>query len=661
MRTSSSIKNIVAALVMNAVVILLSFITQKVFVDILGLQYLGVNGLFTNIISMLGVIEIGLGSAIVYHLYKPLANHDVEHIKSLLRFYKVGYQTIAALVMIIGVALIPIMPTLVGEIDIPINITAVYLLFLVDVVFSYLLAYKRSILYADQKNYLINITHIASTLIMNSLQIAALIITGNFYLYLVIKVAFRILENLAINTWVNRRYGYLNDNRIQPLEDGIRQDIFKKVKALSMHKIGAFIVVGSDIIIISAFLGITTAGLYSNYYLVISAISMLVTQVFTAITASVGNLLIMSNPQKAYKIYSRVRFANFWIATVASVGLLVVMDALIAAWLGIEYILAAGSLLALSINLYLQLSRSSITSFKEAAGIFHEDRYIPVLESLINILLSIIFLRLFGLVGVFIGTICSVLMVHLFSYPKYVYTKLFERGYGTYYLQFVKSLAIATIIGAVTFTLSRMITIENAVLQLVFNTALSLLVPNVILYAIFKDSAEFKYFQHLIVNIVSRKRKLVISEPHPRSRLIIKYALTIMWMIVIFLMSNEIADVSSLRSDDIVRTIQSIGVSAPADLLTFLVRKAAHISAYFVLGILLFNLLKEYDLGVKKMIFASIAIAMLYACTDELHQMYVPGRSGEVRDVLIDTAGAAVGVVVYAARSSRFYKMSEKV
>ena len=132
-------------------------------------------------------------------------------------------------------------------------------------------------------------------------------------------------------------------------------------------------------------------------------------------------------------------------------------------------------------------------------------------------------------------------------------------------------------------------------------------------------------------------------------------------MLVIFLMSSEVAGTSSARSDEIVRTIQSIGVNAPTDLLTFLVRKAAHISAYFVLGILLFNLLKEYDLGARKMIFISVAIAMLYACTDEVHQVFVSGRSGEVRDVLIDTAGAAVGVAVYAALLSRFYKKSEIV
>lgn len=145
------------------------------------------------------------------------------------------------------------------------------------------------------------------------------------------------------------------------------------------------------------------------------------------------------------------------------------------------------------------------------------------------------------------------------------------------------------------------------------------------------------------------------------ARIIACLSLLVIWMLVIFHMSNEVADTSSARSDAIVLSIQSIGVSAPEGLLTFLVRKAAHISAYFILGILIYNLLKEYSLRVKHLIFISIAIAMLYACTDEIHQMFVPGRSGEVRDVLIDTAGAAVGVVVYAALSSRLYKKSEIV
>lgn len=144
-------------------------------------------------------------------------------------------------------------------------------------------------------------------------------------------------------------------------------------------------------------------------------------------------------------------------------------------------------------------------------------------------------------------------------------------------------------------------------------------------------------------------------------RLVIKYIFVAVWMLVIFLMSNEVADASSLRSGEIVRTIQAIGISAPEGVLTFLVRKAAHISAYFVLGVLIYNLLREYRLHIKHLIIASIALAMLYACTDEIHQTFVPGRSGEVRDVLIDTAGAAAGVGMYAAVAHKLYKKPELV
>ena len=146
-----------------------------------------------------------------------------------------------------------------------------------------------------------------------------------------------------------------------------------------------------------------------------------------------------------------------------------------------------------------------------------------------------------------------------------------------------------------------------------------------------------------------------------KAKIVAKLLPIIAWMLVIFLMSSEVAGTSSARSDEIVRTIQSIGISAPEGVLTFLVRKAAHISAYFVLGILIYSLLKEYRLRVKHLVLASIALAMLYACTDELHQMFVPGRSGEARDVLIDTAGAAAGVGAYAAVARRLYKKPELV
>lgn len=517
MRTQNSVKNLLASFVMSIVVLVVGFIVQRVFIKTLGLEYLGINGLFTNIVTMLGIVELGLGSAIVYHFYRPLAKRDKKRVKSLLHFYKLGYRIVAATVAVIGLLLMPFVPAIVGEVAISIDLVSVYALFLLDVVFSYLLTYKRSILYADQKSYLVNIAHLTSLLVMNGLQIAALLITGNFYLYLIIKIAMRVAENLIISSLVNKRYGYLTEGKARPIDAETKQDIFKKIKALFMHKIGALLVLGSDNIIIAIFLGVTTVGLYGNYYLVAAAIGMIVGQAFTAITASVGNLLITSSSKKSYAVYNNVRFANFWLATFAATGMLVAMDSFVEVWLGSGYILATSVLIVISINLYLQLTRSVTSSFKEAAGIFHEDRYVPLIESVVNIVLAILFMHIFGLAGVIMGTICSTLIVHLFSYPKYVYTKLFKRTYANYYFEFVRSLIVAVVIGTATFGLSHAVTVHGAVLQLAINIAIVLIVPNVILYTIFRNSNELKYFKQLILDIVNKKRRPVLREARPQN------------------------------------------------------------------------------------------------------------------------------------------------
>jgi O-antigen/teichoic acid export membrane protein len=313
----------------------------------------------------------------------------------------------------------------------------------------------------------------------------------------------RIIENLVITAIVNKRYPFLNGGETLPIDDDIKRDIVKKIKALLMHKIGGFTVFGSDNIVISIFLGIKTVGLYSNYYLVISAISNIISQAFTAITASIGNLLIANNHKKSFDIYDKVRFANFWLASVATIGLLVAMDSFVTIWLGNKYVLPIGVLLALGVNLYLQLMRSVTNSFKEAAGIFHEDRFIPLVESIVNIVFSIIFLQFFGLAGVFMGTICSNLVLHLFSYPKFVYTRLFKRSYREYYIEFVKYLVLALIAGTITFYVSRTITVNNMLIHFIINVVLSIIIPSTFFWLIYRKSDEFIYFKNLFKKIFS--------------------------------------------------------------------------------------------------------------------------------------------------------------
>lgn len=511
MRTKNSIKNIIVALILNLISIIIGLISQKVFISSLGTEYLGINGLFTNIISMLGIVELGLGSAIIYNLYKPVADNNKKKIKSLMHFYKISYRIIAVVVTIIGLLIIPFLGLIVKDTNISENLIIIYLLFLTDIVCSYLLTYKRSILYAYQKSYIINIVHIGYLLCMNLFQILILIYTKNYYLYLIIKIIARIIENIVITKIANKSYPILLEKDVIPLDKKTKKDIFTKIKALLLHKIGGFVVLGSDNIIISAFLGVNTVGLYSNYSMIINVLVNLSNQAFSAITASVGNLLVTSNNKKSFRVYKNISFANIWLAGFIAISLLVCMDSFVGIWLGKKYVLPISVLLVLCINLYLQITRYTNNSFKEAAGIYYEDRFIPIIESIVNIVMSIILLHYFGLAGVFMGTICSNLVLHLYSYPRFVYTKLFKKSYFDYYYSFFKNLVIIMFIGSITFFISKIIDFNSFSFNLVWDIFVCLLIPNILLFIYYRKSFELLYYVNLITTILKRNKLKVIK------------------------------------------------------------------------------------------------------------------------------------------------------
>lgn len=504
MRVKNSIKNTIAAMSSNILTIIIGLIAQAVFIRILGTEYLGINGLFTNIISMLGIVELGIGSAIVYNLYKPIANRDKETIKSLMNFYKKAYHIIALVVFIIGISIIPFLSYFIGETIVDININLVYLLFIIDIVCSYLLTYKRSLLYADQKNYIINIIHMIYLVTLNISQLLLLYITKNYYLYLGIKIILRIIENVVITIIVNKKYSYLKEKNIKKLDKKIEKDIFQKVKALFFHKIGSFIVLGTDNLIISRYLGIVTVGLYSNYYMIINALNTLFNQAITALTPSVGNLLVEKKTKKNFEVFRKVRFINFWIATFTSVALLIIMNSFITIWIGEAYLLSNLVLITLVINFFMTMMRNSYSTFKEAAGIFHEDRYVPIIESFVNIVASIILLKYFGLAGVFMGTIISGLILWCYSYPRFVYKKLFCRSYLSYIKETISYIILFILILIISYKISNIYTFYNIWVQLLYNIIVSLIIPNIILLIIFYKNDNLKYYYRLFKKLVKK-------------------------------------------------------------------------------------------------------------------------------------------------------------
>lgn len=508
MRTYNSIKNMIFSVLSNALTIIIGFVVQKFFLDILGTEYLGVNSLYSNIVSMLAIADLGIGTAIIYNLYEPVAKNNKNKIKSLMRFYRNTYRVIALVIFLIGLVIIPFLPIIVGKTTIPhIELVAFFILFLIDTVASYLLSYKRSLLYADQKIYITSIVHLGYLVIMNSLLVISLVLTSNFYLFLIIKIIMRILENVVISIIADKKYPYLKDREVKKLSKTTINDIVLKVKGLVFHKLGSFFVLGTDNIIISMFLGVSVVGLYNNYYLVIYALNTLISQGFTSFTASVGNLLTLESKERTYRVFKRIRFLNFWVSAYTAISILVVMESFISSWYGKEYLLPTAVLITLVLNYYLTVMRFNVSIFKEAAGIFHEDRYIPIIESITNILASLIFLKFFGLAGVFLGTITSNLLLHLYSYPKYVFKPLFDKNVGDYFKSIAKYFILFVVTAIITYFVCNIITIDNSVIKMTVNIGISLVIPNFIFYLVLHKKEEFKYFKKLFFKILNNKLK----------------------------------------------------------------------------------------------------------------------------------------------------------
>ena len=505
MRTQNSIKNSITGFIASFIAMVAGFITHTIFIKILNTEYLGLNSLFTNILTLLSIFELGVGNAIVYNLYNPIAKNNVEDIKALMKFYKKAYSIIMAVILSIGVLLIPFLGIIVGEINIDINIIVVYLLFLLSTLSSYIVAYKRSLIYANQKNYIINIIHIGYILLLNIIQLLLLIFTKNYYLYLIIKIACQLLENLIISIVACKMYPYINEKNVKELPKDIEKNIVQKVKALFFHKVGSSIVFSTDNIIISSFLGVVSVGLYSNYCLIINSVNTLFNQFNASLTASIGNMLVLEKEDKVYNIFKQIRFVVFWVAAFSATCILFIVQPFIKLWLGEEFLLGMWIVVVLVFNYFQTVMRSAYGAFKDSAGIWVEDKYVPLFESIINIIFSIIFLKLYGLIGVFIGTTVSSLVIWCYSFPKFVYKKLFKRSYKNYAFETIGYVFLFLIIEVITYYTINLFSYNNLILNIICNGAICLVVPNIIIYLLFRNSENYNNFKLIIKKFIFKK------------------------------------------------------------------------------------------------------------------------------------------------------------
>lgn len=502
-RTYNSIRNSFVSIFYNCFNILIAFFAQSVFIKTLGAEYNGIKSLFLNLLSMLSVVELGFGVAIVYNLYKPISEKNYGEISAIMKFYKKVYNGIALIIFILGLLLMPFISLLVGKTVIHDSIHIIFVLYLLNSCFSYLLSYKRSILYADQKNYIINLIDLVFNFIKNLIQIIILLLTKNIYLYLIIQIITTILNNIMISHYVNKKYTYLNDSKYDSeINEETKNEIKTKVKGLLFHKIGGFFVTGTDNILItlSKNLGVVYVGYYANYNMIIANVAIVFTTMISSITASVGNLLVENrkNKEKTIQTYKSLYFINAWIYCFGAISIFVLAEDFIKIWIGADYLLPNFVLLILVINFYVNGLKATSNTFKEAAGIFYEDRFIPIIESIVNIIFSLIFMHFFGLAGVFMGTITSSMVLLLISYPIFVYKKVLNDNIKNYFKLMIYHIIVFIIIFLITVNISSYIVFDSLLYNLVLKGTICLLVPNILYVIINIRNKDFKYIIKLV-------------------------------------------------------------------------------------------------------------------------------------------------------------------
>ena len=308
-RTQKSTFNLISSVASQFLAIILSFVSRSVFIYTLDARYLGINGLFTNIISLLSLAELGISTALIFSMYEPLAHNNKKKLAALTRFYKKLYTIIGIVITILGLSLFPFLDFFINlDVGIP-NVKYYYLLFLLQSVCSYFMVYKTSIMIADQKNYILTRNTMLCNICATFTQIVVLLLWKNYAIYLVVIVAFNILGNFYNSRVAEKQYPYINDN--EELENTEKRVIWDNIKSMFMYKLGGVILNNTDNILISKLVGTLEVGIYSNYSLILQKISNLTSLVFTSLQASLGNLNVDASPQKKKEMFDILSLMSF--------------------------------------------------------------------------------------------------------------------------------------------------------------------------------------------------------------------------------------------------------------------------------------------------------------------------------------------------------------
>ena len=506
-RSEYSIINILTGFGGYFLNVLIGYICRIFFVRCLNADYLGINGLFTNILSMLSLAELGIGGAIGFALYKPIAEHDDEKISSYMQFYGKAYKIIGITVGVFGLLMMPFLRIIITTPpNISENIYLIYLVYLFNTASSYFFSYRASLITAAQKNFIVMGVNYLCVIIASLIQIPILLLTHNYMAYLIVQTLSTFFNNFIISYVAKKMYPFITNTNVKPLSKSEKKNLFVNVKALTINKLSSTLVNNTDNIVITYLNGLISVGVISNYNLLISTLGSLAAQIFNGLTASVGNLNAIENSEKKYEFFKVLNLANFWIYGWGAIGILLVCGDIVNLCFGSKFVLGFEIPLILAINFYLVGMQNAVWAYKNTMGLFRYGQYLLLVTGAINLVLDFVFGYQWGMFGIFLASAVSRILTNVWYDPYAVYKyglKMNPINYFKKYLQYALTLSFTTLVCYLICSLFTFNIFINVILKLIVCS----LIPNTMFFILYYNTDEGKYLISAAKRIINRVLK----------------------------------------------------------------------------------------------------------------------------------------------------------
>lgn len=507
-RTKNATRNMVFGLFLKIYQIFVPFLMRTAMIYFMGVQYLGLNSLFASILQVLNLAELGVGNAMVYSMYKPIAEDDEISICALMRLYRIYYRVIGLVIAAAGLLLTPFIPRLInGDIPPELNIYVLYLLNLAVTVLSYwLFAYKNSLLQAHQRIDVTSKVTLVTNTIQYGLQFLVLVTIKNYYIYVLVALAIQALTNIVTAIVATKMYpnyhpaGKLPRNQVK--------DINHRIRDLFTSKLGGVIVNSADTVVISAFLGLTMLAIYQNYYYILTSVIGFVGIVFQSCTAGIGNSVIVESEEKNFSDLKKFTFLIAWIAGFCTCCFLCLYQPFMEIWVGQDLMLGFSAIICFCIYYFIYEINQLLNTYKDAAGIWHEDRFRPLVTALANLTMNLIMVQFWGIYGVLLSTVLSMLFVGMPWLLHNLFTVLFNRSQMMGYVYTLFKYAFVVLISCIAcYALSALVNF-SALVNLVYRAVICCILPNLLYFLIYRKTDEFARCVELIDKMTKNKFKL---------------------------------------------------------------------------------------------------------------------------------------------------------